>query len=389
MNLLILSESLWPRGSGGELATYLYAKYLCKGGIDVKVLVKDIVHCPEWAGLDCYNLKGFGAGKYFWLSASSRTLVERLFRWSDVVYFTDLYDLIPLAKAMGKTTVAHLHSYFPSCPIGSHHTLRKNRECEPNGRECIKCIWNFEKAHLKSSKYAASSAFFNSITSDFFPFLLKNVDAIIFVSKAQRELFFKYFKTKVPSYVNYNPLPELSYLTIEGDGVGYFGGLSPLKGFDVLLQAWLNIHSRHQSSLFATKMGQLSKSGALTKAGISSYQILDNSMLDNIYRGIRCVVFPSVWNEPLPYVVSEALLRGRFLVASRVGGVPELLDGLSGFFMVEPNDANALSAALDNVLSMSRLDAIELGFKNRQEILRKFDNERITKGLIDILENIR
>lgn len=39
MNVLILSEKLWPEGSGGELATYLYTKLLIENDVDVKVAI--------------------------------------------------------------------------------------------------------------------------------------------------------------------------------------------------------------------------------------------------------------------------------------------------------------------------------------------------------------
>jgi len=386
MNLLVLSESLWPIGSGGELATYLYAKYLREEGINVKVIVRDDVRCPEWGDLECYDIKGFGVGKYCCLYPTSKRLTEKLFKWSDIVYFTGLFHLIPLARAMGKPTVVHLHSYFPSCPIGSLHTLRRNFVCKPDSRKCTGCIWYFERVHLRPSRYALASVLLNSSIGKVFPHLLKYVDALVFVSNAQKNLFLKHCPSIVRSYVNYNPLPNLTYVPVEGDDIGYFGGLSPLKGFDTLLKAWLRIHRKHQARICATKMGALAGLKSLDEAGISTHQILDKGLFDDIYRRIRCVVFPSIWEEPLPYVVSEALLRGRLLVASRVGGVPEMLDDLDGFFMVEPNDVNALSDALDSVLSMSRETVVELGMKNREGMLRKFNNQKSVNELIKVFE---
>ena len=61
------------------------------------------------------------------------------------------------------------------------------------------------------------------------------------------------------------------------------------------------------------------------------------------------VTLPS-YREGCPNVVIEALASGRPVVATDVGGIPELMDKASGE-MVPARDAEALAAALDNVLA--------------------------------------
>ncbi|MEX1154569.1 glycosyltransferase, partial [Parvibaculum sp.] len=67
------------------------------------------------------------------------------------------------------------------------------------------------------------------------------------------------------------------------------------------------------------------------------------------FRLARIVVMPS-WNESLPYVALEAAAAGIPLIASRVGGVPEIF-GDEAHRLVAPGDAAALSRALANALS--------------------------------------
>jgi glycosyltransferase involved in cell wall biosynthesis len=62
------------------------------------------------------------------------------------------------------------------------------------------------------------------------------------------------------------------------------------------------------------------------------------------------LVLPSR-SEGMGRVVVEALLRGRPVVASRVGGIPDLVpDGQNGL-LVEPEDTEALAGALVRLLS--------------------------------------
>jgi glycosyltransferase involved in cell wall biosynthesis len=60
------------------------------------------------------------------------------------------------------------------------------------------------------------------------------------------------------------------------------------------------------------------------------------------------VVVPSAW-EGQPLIVQEALCAGRPLVATRVGGIPELT-GDDGARLVPPGDPEALAAAVTRLL---------------------------------------
>lgn len=63
------------------------------------------------------------------------------------------------------------------------------------------------------------------------------------------------------------------------------------------------------------------------------------------------VVVPSLWPENQPYAVLEAMLLGRTVLASRVGGIPELIDDGEDGLLVEPGDAVALADGLRRVLA--------------------------------------
>lgn len=58
---------------------------------------------------------------------------------------------------------------------------------------------------------------------------------------------------------------------------------------------------------------------------------------------------PSVWNDPQPLSILEAMASGLPVVASRVGGIPEMLRH-GGGILVEPNNSAALSQAVLNLI---------------------------------------
>jgi glycosyltransferase involved in cell wall biosynthesis len=68
----------------------------------------------------------------------------------------------------------------------------------------------------------------------------------------------------------------------------------------------------------------------------------------------RAVVAPSVWPDPCPTVVLEAMASGRAVVASASGGIVDMVDdGVTGL-LVPPGDADALAAALTRLVDDPR-----------------------------------
>ena len=73
-----------------------------------------------------------------------------------------------------------------------------------------------------------------------------------------------------------------------------------------------------------------------------------------LYSQIRVSIVPSIWPEPLPYLVSEAIMQGRFVVASRIGGIPELVEGCKGMHLCNPGDPYQLEKALESVYGLEK-----------------------------------
>ncbi|MEI4473735.1 glycosyltransferase family 4 protein [Frigidibacter sp. MR17.24] len=131
-------------------------------------------------------------------------------------------------------------------------------------------------------------------------------------------------------------------------------GLHPRKGLPYLLDAFAIAHARFPEArlclvgegpyeaAYRAQAAALPCAGAITFAGGQD----DPSPW---MRGAAIFVLPSL-DEPAGLVLSEAREAGCAVIASRVGGIPEMLEGGRAGRLVPPGDAAALAAALCGLL---------------------------------------
>jgi glycosyltransferase involved in cell wall biosynthesis len=94
-------------------------------------------------------------------------------------------------------------------------------------------------------------------------------------------------------------------------------------------------------------------------------------------------VCPSVWDEALGYVILEAMAAGLPAVASRVGGIPEVVrEGESGL-LVQPRDATALAAAIASLLD-DPVRRRAMGEAGRRIVAADFSMDRAIAATVDL-----
>ena len=129
------------------------------------------------------------------------------------------------------------------------------------------------------------------------------------------------------------------------------GRCAPQKGFDVLLDAAVTLQGRDPAPrLVIAGDGPLARQLAARSAaaGTDVRFLGPRADIPALLAAADVVVVPSRW-EGQPLIVQEALRAGRPLVASRVGGIPELT-GEDGALLVPPGNPGPLASAIASVL---------------------------------------
>jgi len=141
--------------------------------------------------------------------------------------------------------------------------------------------------------------------------------------------------------------------------IGYVGNIRPVKGSDVLIEAMDHLVKQlgnTTAELWIAGAGEIEEQvrARATALGLDDrIRFLGRQTHDGVARlmsAFDVFCLPSR-NEGCPNVILEALAAGKPVVATRVGGIPELLtEGVNGY-LVPTEDPAALARALDQALS--------------------------------------
>jgi glycosyltransferase involved in cell wall biosynthesis len=169
--------------------------------------------------------------------------------------------------------------------------------------------------------------------------------------------------------------------------VGSVGRLTPVKGQSTLIEA-VAILKRGGWNVKGLIVGEGPLRSELrelaTQKGIEKDVVLAGERRDvyDLINAMDVFVLPSL-HEGIPMVLLEALASGKPVVASRVGGIPDVIrDGIDGL-LVPAGDAVALSKTVDGLLK-DRSTAERLGRAGRIRVESEFAAPRMAQKTLEL-----
>ncbi|WP_275790385.1 glycosyltransferase family 4 protein [Pararhizobium gei] len=190
-------------------------------------------------------------------------------------------------------------------------------------------------------------------------------DAIVFVCDFERRTYeTKVGMPRVRSQIVYNGIDDRDFEIVAArpDAVDflYIGMMRDLKGPDIFIDAFARTERIIGRPLSAMMIGDGPQQGeyeqAMVKLGLGRrIKMLPAMKAREAFARTRNVVIPSR-AESMPYIVLEALAARKPVIASRVGGIPEVL-GEDSKALATPGDALALAHVMADALTQAHWPA--------------------------------
>lgn len=202
-------------------------------------------------------------------------------------------------------------------------------------------------------------------------------DGLIFESAFSERIFTaKIYQPPCETRVIPNGLrPEEFYqVIVEPDAADFLfvGELRQIKGVDLFLEALRRLkRSKVRALIVGSGPDERAYKRLTQKAGLSETVRFHPPMpARTAFARARCLVVPSR-AESLPYIVLEAAAAHMPQIATRVGGIPEIVAGTE-IPLIEPDNISALQQQMTDFLQQPQL------FAERAGTLRRVVSERYT-----------
>ena len=232
-------------------------------------------------------------------------------------------------------------------------------------------------------------------------FTAKFKDKIICVSESDRQVALKYKIAPVEKLITiHNGLvfchsgldPESSIKKLEQISgvkltnnflIGSIGNLYQTKGFEYFIKAADVLINQSRLSATFIIIGEGKEREALEKL-IAKYNLKNNFILaGNIDQAARLLPAIDVYvcssvKEGLSYTLIEAMQAGRPIVATKVGGNPEMIENEKTGLLSKPADARDLAEKIKTLLNNKAL-ALELGQNGKAKAMVEFGLEKMVE----------
>ncbi|WP_270584490.1 glycosyltransferase family 4 protein [Bacillus smithii] len=179
------------------------------------------------------------------------------------------------------------------------------------------------------------------------------------------------------------------------------GLLTEWKGFHILLEAIGLLENEIKNSIEVRIVGD-NWEGEEYKNTL--YKIVEKHNLNNIVKflGRRTdipeifnesdvVIHASIWEDPLPTVILEAMSMCKIVVASKIGGVPEIIINGKNGFIFEPNNIKELALLLNEIVPNLQRNKEHYNYlvnNARKTIVEKFNPKHKKRKLYKVYETI-
>ena len=378
---VLLVHNEHGRPSGEEVIVQCIKNLIEENGHQVIYYIRSSAEISE---MPFGNFNAFISGIY---SRESRKILKNLLvkHQPDVVHVHNLFpfispSILPICRKLRFPVVMTVHNYRLVCPNGLH--MRSGEICMKcaSGHEYWCVLRNCERNLFKSIGYAFRNWFARKRR-----FFLDNVTIFVTLTQFQRQrLLAEGFPAdRITVIPNMASSKDKEQNARYGSFVGFIGRISPEKG----IQTFMDAASKCADISFKVA-GSYDRMPHLLASPSSNFDFvghLSHEKLDEFYKAVRMIVLPSICFEGFPMVLAEAMLYGKPVICSRIGGLPEIVeDGKTGL-LFESADAEDLSVKIRYLWNRPDL-CRKMGHEGRKKALREYSPKKYYKRLMEVYQ---
>jgi glycosyltransferase involved in cell wall biosynthesis len=293
-------------------------------------------------------------------------------------------SILARLKAHAIPIVQTLHEYKLICPIG---TMARN------GKPCADCcdgsFWR--AAFHRCNRGKLSRSLVTSLESYTSRILgaVKHIDHFIAVTDFVRNtiIHFGISPDRISTVYNFIDVHAYKPQYKPGEYFLYFGRIEKIKGVMTLLAALKEVSG---TLLIAGEGGARTMvEREVEKHSLDAKLVgfRSGAELHDLIRGSRCVVVPSEWYETFGLAILEANALGKPVIASRIGGMPEVVrDGETGI-LFESGNIDELAQAMKRMWT-DPAEAVQMGRFGRKLAEDVFGKERHYEKIMSVYNKV-
>jgi len=383
MNILLVSHLFPPHKGGVETASYNTAKRLAEKGHHVVVLTSKTVGATEKyekkEGFHIYRYKPLNLVALKKFSQSKRLGIP-------------LLGVLKLKKIIKEHLIQIIHiegRFFPISLLSVLLNLmifKRRIFLTVQGRlklgitGIIEDLFDQTITRSIYSKLNKIICVSNKLTNRLRRFKINDKKLIMIPNGVDVELFWSDHRSNY--FDNY--LDNVDVLK----KVIFAGRLDPQKGIEYLIRAIPQVVKQFQEVHFFIlgngalegKLKDLVKLLGINKT-VSFLNMIPLEEMPQLYSSTDIFCLPSI-HEGLPLSLLEALSMGLVIVASRVGGIPEVIIENENGFLFEPKNIDQLVNKLSKALNLTNEVSTQIRNNNRRKAYNTYSWDKIVYEII-------
>lgn len=320
-------------------------------------------------------------------------------------YFNYVYS-IPARRSIGRlldkanVDIAHLHIYYGKLTSSILKPLKDRGipiiqtshefklvcpvyQFYAHGEICEKCLKGryyrvllnrCNRGSLLRSGLSMVEAYASRVNGS-----IDSIDHIIAVSDFVREKLIKHgiSESKITTVHNYIDASKFVPSFKEGSYLLYFGRFELNKGVLTLIKA-AKIAKDVELVMVGAGAARKEMEKLVRNEGLKNVKILgfmDQAQLSEVIRGSICSIMPSELYETFGLTSIESFAYGRPVLASRIGGIPEVVEDKVDGFLFQAGAVTELAELMMWMWSNPE-EALKMGRRGRKNVEHKFNSDK-------------